>query len=116
MEGRSKVMAANVDTMVTVTSLADPPPRLVTLDQLLAFAQVEEIRSLVVFTKPDLAGEAAARELAALYESLGYQTLVLNPKAGENVEGLACRARAQACTIVRGFRRWKEFDLPGAGR
>ena len=65
--GRAKTMAANVDLLVAVTALADPPPRPVTLDQLLAFAQLEEIEAAVVFTKPDLAephrSSAAARRL-----------------------------------------------------
>jgi ribosome biogenesis GTPase len=81
-------MAANVDTMVTVTALADPPPRLLTLDQLLAFAELEDIGALVVLTKPDLADDEATGGLQALYESLGYEVLVVNPKAGVNVEGL----------------------------
>jgi ribosome biogenesis GTPase len=88
VEGRSKTMAANVDTLVTVTALADPPPRLLTLDQLLAFAELEEIDAAVVLTKPDLAEAAAAEELSALYTSLGYVTLVVNPKAGDNIDGL----------------------------
>lgn len=88
VEGRAKTMAANVDTMVTVTALADPPPRLLTLDQLLAFGELEQIDAIAVFTKPDLADEAAAAELTALYTSLGYQVLVVNPKMGANVEGL----------------------------
>lgn len=87
-EGRSKTMAANVDAMVTVTALADPPPRLLTLDQLLAFAELEGIAALVVLTKPDLADQTTANSLLSLYRSLGYETLLLNPKAGENVEKL----------------------------
>jgi ribosome biogenesis GTPase len=87
-EGRAKTMAANVDTMVAVTALANPPPRLLTLDQLLAFAELEGITPLVVFTKPDLAGESRARDLTRLYSSIGYETLVVNPKAGMNVAGL----------------------------
>jgi ribosome biogenesis GTPase len=88
VEGRAKTMAANVDTMVTVTALADPPPRLLTLDQLLAFAELEEIDPLVVFTKPDLAESTVENHLTTLYRSLGYEVLVVNPKAGFNVEGL----------------------------
>lgn len=88
VEGRAKTMAANVDTMITVTALADPPPRLLTLDSLLAFAELEEIGSLVVFTKPDLASEETAAGLTNLYSSLGYETIVVNPKARVNVEGL----------------------------
>ncbi len=88
VEGRAKTMAANVDTLVTVTALADPPPRLLTLDQLLAFAELESIGPLVVLTKPDLADDETANRLYSLYSSLGYETLIVNPKAGSNVEGL----------------------------
>jgi len=88
VEGRAKTMAANVDTIVTVTALANPPPRLRTLDQLLAFAELEDVAALVVLTKPDLADETLTNGLAALYRSLGYETLVVNPKAGTNVEVL----------------------------
>jgi ribosome biogenesis GTPase len=88
VEGRSKIMAANIDTLVTVTALADPPPRLVTLDQLLAFAELEDIAAMVVFTKPDLAEESIRNNLVGLYESLGYPTIVVNPKAGQNIDGL----------------------------
>jgi ribosome biogenesis GTPase len=87
-EGREKTMAANVDTMVTVTPLAQPPPRLLTLDQLLAFADLEEISALVVFTKPDLAAPELERSLRELYASLGYEVLTINPRAGQNVEAL----------------------------
>jgi ribosome biogenesis GTPase len=86
--GRSKTMAANVDTMVTVTSLVDPPPRLLTLDQLLAFAELEGLEALVVFTKPDLAEKPVTDALSSLYRALGYETLIVNPKAGVHIEDL----------------------------
>lgn len=87
-EGRSKTMAANVDTLVTVTALADPPPRLLTLDQLLAFAELESIGSMVVLTKPDLADDQTSNRVLSLYRSLGYDCLIVNPKAGGNIEQL----------------------------
>jgi len=99
VEGRAKTMAANVDAMVTVTALADPPPRLLTLDQLLAFAELENIGALVVLTKPDLAGDAAARELVSLYRSLDYEVLVVNPKAGENVDDLRAAISHRHCLL-----------------
>ena len=70
--GRSKTMAANVDLLVTVTALANPPPRLVTLDQLLAFAEVEDVAAAVVFTKPDL--DDAARR-ASCASSIGGSSI-----------------------------------------
>ena len=87
-EGRAKTMAANVDAMVTVTALADPPPRLLTLDQLLAFAELENIDAVVVLTKPDLADDRTKNGISQLYASLGYETLIVNPKAGDYIEGL----------------------------
>jgi ribosome biogenesis GTPase len=87
-EGRAKTMAANVDTMTTVTALADPPPRLVTLDQLLAFAELESIGAMVIFTKPDLADTAIRDQLVELYRALRYDVLVINPRAGEHIDDL----------------------------
>lgn len=86
--GRAKTMAANVDLLVTVTALANPPPRLVTLDQLLAFAEIENVEAAVVFTKPDLSDASEQRLLTDTYESLPYRVLTINPKAGENLEAL----------------------------
>ncbi len=86
--GRSKTMAANVDTLVTVTALAEPAPRLITLDQLLAFAQLESITALVILTKPDLTDAVQREEIAALYRGLGYQVVVTNPKSGLGMDEL----------------------------
>lgn len=88
VEGRSKTMAANVNTLVTVTALADPAPRTITLDQLLAFAELEDIEAAVVFTKPDLATDDERQRLVEVYCALDYPTIVTNPKVGENVEAL----------------------------
>ncbi len=86
--GRTKTMAANVDAIVTVTALADPAPRLVTLDQLLAFAQLQGTQALVVLTKPDLGAPSLLEELLRVYEPLGYPTLVINPRLGEGIDML----------------------------
>lgn len=86
--GRTKTMAANVDLLVTVTALANPSPRLVTLDQLLAFAEIENIRAAVVLTKPDLTDDAQTEALLAVYGGLEYPTIAVNPKMGENLEAL----------------------------
>lgn len=88
VDGRTKTMAANIDTLATVTALADPAPRLVTLDQLLAFAELQEIDAIAVFTKPDLASDEERERLLNVYQALGYRTILVNPKAGTNVEEL----------------------------
>ncbi|HKU81242.1 MAG TPA: ribosome small subunit-dependent GTPase A [Candidatus Tumulicola sp.] len=86
--GRAKTMAANVDMLVTVTALAHPTPRLVTLDQLLAFAEISGVAGVVVFTKADLAASPQREDLPQIYRRLHYPTLVTNPKTGQNIEAL----------------------------
>lgn len=86
--GRAKTMAANVDLLVTVTALANPSPRLVTLDQLLAFAEIENIRAAVVLTKPDLTDDTQTEALLAVYAALEYPAIAVDPKMGENLEAL----------------------------
>ena len=89
--GRTKVMAANVDTLATVSALANPPLRLALLDQLLAFAELHELQALVVLTKPDLDAGATGPAVETLYRRLGYASLIVNPKAGDNVDALRDR-------------------------
>src|SRR5581483_5675464 len=86
--GRAKTMAANVDTIAIVTSLAHPAPRLPTLDQLLAFCELQGVAAVTILTKPDLSDPETAERLTALYRSLGYETIVVNPKIGDNLETL----------------------------
>jgi ribosome biogenesis GTPase / thiamine phosphate phosphatase len=98
--GRAKIMAANIDLLVTVTALANPAPRLPTLDQLLAFAELEAIAAAVIFTKPDLAQTQSARELVDLYTGLGYQTMAINPKSGDGMADLRELLRGRHALLV----------------
>jgi ribosome biogenesis GTPase len=86
--GRTKVMAANVDTLAIVAATIDPPLRLSLIDQLIAFAELADRRVLVLLTKIDLPGGARAEEILHLYRSLGYVALGLQPKRGEGIEAL----------------------------
>jgi ribosome biogenesis GTPase len=86
--GRTKTMAANVETMAIVVALTDPPPSLPMLDRLMAFAVQHEVDAALILTKADLAGPAAAARLAAIYEPLGVTVLVVQPKTGDGMAEL----------------------------
>jgi ribosome biogenesis GTPase / thiamine phosphate phosphatase len=86
--GRTKTMAANVDTLAVVAALVDPPLHHAMIDRLIAFAVQHEIEPLLLLTKADLAGEAAAERIAATYRGVGVPTLILQPKAGRGIDGL----------------------------
>lgn len=86
--GRMKTMAANVDTIAIVAAMIGPPIRLSMIDQLIAFAELQERKVLVLITKADLTDGVEAREILSLYRSLHYDALALQPKSGEGVDSL----------------------------
>jgi ribosome biogenesis GTPase / thiamine phosphate phosphatase len=86
--GRTKTMAANVDTVAIVAALVEPALHFTMIDQLVAFAVQHEVAPLLLLTKADLAGEDAAERVAATYRAVDVPTLILQPKAGRGIEGL----------------------------
>lgn len=86
--GRTKTMAANVETMAIVVALTDPPPSLPMLDRLIAFAVQHGVEAALILTKADLAGPEAAARLAAIYQPLGVPVLVVQPKTGAGIPEL----------------------------
>jgi ribosome biogenesis GTPase len=88
MGGRTKTMAANVETMAIVVALADPPPSLPLLDGLIAFAVQHEVQAALILTKADIAGAAAAERLGAIYEPLEVPVLIVQPKSGAGIDEL----------------------------
>jgi ribosome biogenesis GTPase len=86
--GRTKTMAANVETLAIVVALVDPPPSLPMIDRLVAFAVQHGVDAALILTKADLTGPAPAAALAAVYEPLGVHTLVVQPRSGEGVAAL----------------------------
>jgi ribosome biogenesis GTPase / thiamine phosphate phosphatase len=86
--GRTKTMAANVETMAMVVALADPPPSLPLVDRLICFAVQHGVEAALILTKADIAGAAAAVAMAAIYEPLGVPVLVVQPKTGAGIDAL----------------------------
>ena len=86
--GRTKTMAANIETMAIVVALTDPPPSLPMLDRLIAFAVQHEVEAALILTKADLAGAAAVERMAAIYAPLDVPVLVVQPKTGAGVDAL----------------------------
>jgi len=86
--GRTKTMAANIDGIAIVAALARPALHLAMIDELIAFAEIHDIVAHLLFTKPDLGDPAGAEALVALYASLGYAALIVNPKAGIGIAAI----------------------------
>ena len=98
--GRTKTMAANIDGIAIVSALADPPFHAAMVDELLAFSELHEISAALFLTNPDLAADTAPDAIAGLYRSLGYETLILNPKAGLGLDELERRLNAHKTLLI----------------
>jgi len=98
--GRTKTMAANIDTLAIVAALIDPPIRLGMIDRLVAFAEQHDVRSALLLTKPDLASAADAAAVIGIYRPLGIDVLVLNPKEGRGIEELRTLVAERSALLI----------------
>lgn len=83
---RPKVVAANVDRLVVVASVAQPEPRQVLLDRLLAVGEANHLETVLVMNKLDLAEDPRpARALMSLYRSIGYRVVETSAVSGQGL-------------------------------
>ncbi|MFN2459853.1 MAG: ribosome small subunit-dependent GTPase A [Candidatus Velthaea sp.] len=98
--GRTKTMAANVDTLAVVAALVDPPIHLAMIDRLIAFAVQHDVATTLLLTKADLAGSDAADGIAAIYRPLEIPVLVLQPKTGGGMAALEAHVAARHALLI----------------
>ena len=86
-----KVIAANVDQIVIVSSIM-PKLSLNIIDRYLVICEKVHIEPLIVINKVDLLSADERQDLLAtleIYANIGYQTLLLSTVTGEGLERLA---------------------------
>ena len=81
-------LARNLDQLLIVASFVSPPLKIGLIDRFLVLTELEDIEGLVCLNKADLVPEEEAREIAAIYQSIGYQTLLTSAKNGAGVSAL----------------------------
>jgi ribosome biogenesis GTPase len=95
---RPKVVAANVDRLVAVVSVARPEPRQALIDRLLVVGEANHLDVVLVFNKVDLLpqlpsgeidpsadGASIPLQLAALYRGIGYEVLETSAETGRGL-------------------------------
>lgn len=87
-DGRDfKVVAANLDRLFVVSSVAQPPPSTVVLDRMLVMGEASGMKIVLVFTKVDLpGGRAGAGALARAYRQAGYGSVCTSVVTGEGMD------------------------------
>jgi ribosome biogenesis GTPase len=84
-----KVLAANLDHVLVVVALRDPPASTDLVDRLLGLVESSGMHPMLVLNKLDLEGAPEiADELRALYEGIGYDVLVVSAVSGHGLEAL----------------------------
>jgi len=94
---RPKVLAANVDRLIVVASVARPEPSPPTLDRFLVIGEASHLEPILVLNKVDLLDESDAAasphlprtKLRELYRSIGYTVVETSAKSGEGLGELA---------------------------
>jgi len=76
---------ANVDQVLAVVSLADPPPALELLDRLTVVALREAVEPLICFSKADRADASVSRGLVEGYRSCGLRAVIVSAKDGTGI-------------------------------
>ncbi len=82
----TKIVAANLDRLLVVASVAQPSPSTTVIDRMIVMGEAGGLKVVLVLTKTDLpgGGEQAAT-LARFYERAGYPSVCVSVVTGDGV-------------------------------
>ncbi len=88
-QSKRVVLIPNLDGLVIVSSVKEPPIWQRMLDRFLVIAEASGIEPLVCFNKIDiLKDRSEVNSMAALYEKIGYRAIITSTTTGEGIEDL----------------------------
>lgn len=86
------ILAANIDQMALIVTLAHPTTSLTFIDRILATAEAYSVKAILVINKVDLLEDGDDKELldavSYLYSSIGYTVVPVSAKTGEGIDHL----------------------------
>ena len=88
-QSKGVIRIPNLDGLVIVSSVKEPPIWQRMLDKFLVIAEASGIEPLVCFNKIDmLDNRLEVDSIAAVYEGIGYRTILTSATTGEGIEDL----------------------------
>ncbi len=87
----SHILASNLDLAVLVISIKEPETPLTFIDRFLATSEAYNVKALLVINKADIWTEEEreyANALKCLYNSVGYDVIIVSAHSGENITEL----------------------------
>jgi ribosome biogenesis GTPase len=85
------IVAANLDQALLVVTLVSPATSFGFIDRFLVTAEAYHIPALLIFNKSDLYDEDTLdyqRQIAGMYASVGYPSVLCAAESGENVDAV----------------------------
>jgi ribosome biogenesis GTPase len=100
--GIEQVVAANVDGLIVVSAVREPPLRRGFIDRLLVVAEREGLEPLIVINKIDLldGAEEEVRDLVDVYRGLEYPVALVSAIEGRGVEPVREFLRGKSSVVV----------------
>ncbi|RKU07968.1 ribosome small subunit-dependent GTPase A [Candidatus Poribacteria bacterium] len=88
-QSKRVVLIPNLDGLIIVSSVKEPPIWQRMLDRFLVIAEASGIEPLVCFNKIDmLENRSEVDSMATLYEKIGYRAIITSATTGEGIEDL----------------------------
>ena len=87
LSGKVEVLAANIEKLI-VMAAASPKPDWAIVDRYLCAAELMHVPAAVIYNKTDMHSEPGVDEVLAVFERIGYPTIRVSARTGENVEDL----------------------------
>ncbi len=88
-QSKRGILIPNLDGLIIVSSVKEPPIWQRMLDRFLVIAEASGIEPLICFNKIDmLENRSEVESIAAIYQKIGYRTLLTSATTGEGIEDL----------------------------
>lgn len=97
----ARVVAANLDRLLAVVSVADPPPSRGAIDRMLVMGESGGMECRLVLNKVDLPGSGAVvAELTRVYHAAGYRVLPTSAVTGAGMEAFRAEIAAGSSALA----------------
>ena len=99
-QSKRVVLIPNLDGLVIVSSVKEPAIWQRMLDRFLVIAEASGVEPLICFNKIDmLKDRSEVDSMVALYEKIGYRTIITSATTGEGIEGLKARLKGKISAL-----------------
>lgn len=91
---------ANVDQALVIFAIVKPQPNFNLLDRFLIMMEQQGLPSIICFNKLDIDADGLGEQYKEIYESCGYQTLLVSADEGKGVEELKSLLTGKTTTVA----------------